>query len=116
MNLEPLDYLPAVTLDRLYTQLETKRYLSRAMTLGHHSQHLDLSGRELVERATKLDGPSDRSGELAEICLCYQILSARADAGDGRVAVDGSCDEDQRGRGPDAAKQLQRGLSVEHPE
>ena len=116
VNLESLHYLAAMTFDGFYTQLESNRDFSRAVALCHHSQHFDLSRSQLVERATQLDGVGDRRGEAAEICFRYQVLGPGADAGYGRVAANGASHEDQRGRGPEAAQQCQRGLSVERPE
>jgi hypothetical protein len=105
-----------MTFDGFYTQLEASRDLSRAVTLCHHSQHLDLSRRELVERPTQLHRFGDRSGEAAEIVLQYEVLCTAPDAGYGRLAIDDARHEYERRRGSDAVNECQRGLSVERPE
>jgi len=105
-----------MTFDGFYTQLEASRDLSRAVTLCHHSQHLDLSRRELVERPTQLHRFGDRSGEAPEIVLQYEVLCTAPDAGYGRFAIDDARHEYERRRGPDAVNECQRGLSVERPE
>src|SRR3982074_816008 len=100
-----------MTFDGFYTQLQAGRDLSGSMAFCHHPQHLELSRRELVERATQLDGFGDRGGETREILLQYQVLGAGPDAGYGRFATDAAGHEDERDGGPDAVKQCQCGLS-----
>jgi MEDS: MEthanogen/methylotroph, DcmR Sensory domain len=116
VNRESLHYFAAMTFDRFYTQLEASRDLSRAVALCHHSQHLDLSRRELFERPTQLHRFGDRSSEAAEIVFHYQVFCAAPDAGHGCFAIEDARHENERGRGPDAVKECQRGLSVERPE
>src|SRR6202158_5044807 len=105
VDLEPLHYLAAMAFHGFYTQVETVCDFFRAMAFCNHSQHLDLSGRELVERATQLNRLGDRSGETAEICLQYQVLGTGADAGHRCFAIECVRHKDQRGRGPDILKQ-----------